>query len=688
MSKESPYEWYNGRLGIKINFLFFDQKKKCHPESLRLICYRSLAYRLDSISCREIQIRKPFINHPALVAFDSLKPEWQELIVQTFGTAPESNRKAWISQFYEWDAEAWHFYSVVYREGKERRQLESEKQFEYTYNASLLNAVIRLYEDRHKYRSYLGKSKYTPDIWTTISDNVNEFNDVPHTLPVSPDGLRKKVANYKVNKYESLIDGRRGNQNARIVSDEIENLLNNMFAGQSSKPTYTDVARTYDSFLDGYTDVINKSTGEIYDPSNFRKISQSTIRNYLSKWENKIATWQIRGGDRQRNMGLFKPHHEMELPTFAGSLLSIDDRQPPFEYEKGKRMWFYLGLDVASGCLTAFVYGKSKEGIILDFYRQLVRNYTEWGLNLPYELECESSLNSSFKSTFLREGAMFQKVRIEANNARGKYIERINGKLRYEVEKHETGWIARHKAKSESNQLGTQQVPVIPYDQLVEARLKNIEDWNNMPSHANKEMSRFEYFIEMQSPNLVSTNWTAILPHIGYEEKSTCNTGYVILQGRKRMIADNGNILFGEALIAKMKRIEGSTLQIFWLDSNDGSVLKAIAYLNGEYACELMPIPRYNRAQAEQTEADLNAREIQSKYVATVEAFAKLKKQNIDKVVIIGQQPKTLNRKFQIPGLNRFEARTTPTEVIDHGDENDFPINITRPSAQNWRDKF
>src|SRR5690606_10337806 len=121
--------------------------------------------------------------------------------------------------------------------------------------------------------------------------------------------------------------------------------FNDLFAGQDTKPTMTTVARQYESFLSGYLDVINTETGELYDRNAFKKVSRSTIMAYLSDWENTIATHQVRGGDRQRNMQLFKPHHVMELPTFAGSLLSIDDRQPPFEYEPGKRLWFYIGMD-------------------------------------------------------------------------------------------------------------------------------------------------------------------------------------------------------------------------------------------------------------------------------------------------------------------------------------------------------
>ncbi len=120
---------------------------------------------------------------------------------------------------------------------------------------------------------------------------------------------------------------------------------------------------------------------------------------------------------------MYEPFHKLKQPEFAGSIISVDDRQPPFEYAAGKRMWFYCGADLGSKAFTCWVYGTSKEGIILEFYPQMVRNYTKWGLQLPYELECESSLNANYKTSLLQPGAMFQQVRIEANNARGKGIE-------------------------------------------------------------------------------------------------------------------------------------------------------------------------------------------------------------------------------------------------------------------------
>lgn len=383
------------------------------------------------------------------------------------------------------------------------------------------------------------------------------------------------------------------------------------------------------------------------------------------------------------------------MPTKAGSLLSIDDRQPPFWYDKGKRLWFYIGIDVASRCMTAFVYGKTKEGIILEFYRQLVRNYHQWGLKLPFELECESSLNSSFLNTFLREGYMFQKVRVEANNAKGKYIERLFGMLRNNKEKYAEGWIARPFAKSEANQAGKGATKIIPYNELVQARLADIEDWNNEPHDEHPEVSRWEYFLNNQLESLPETNYRAILPHIGYSVKTSCKQGYISLNRQKMAIAEDSTILTGEPLIEKMKQIEGKEIEVYWLDSNEGELIKAIAYCGGRYICEVQPMPKFQRARAEQTEADMVAKALQDAYTMTIVRFVQHHSKQIAEVGIINRAP-ARQRAFVIPSLKRYEAtNTSEVEILtdyDSLDEDDKQI-LYNPSTgteytQSWRNKY
>jgi len=332
------------------------------------------------------------------------------------------------------------------------------------------------------------------------------------------------------------------------------------------------------------------------------------------------------------------------------------------------------------------VYGKTKEGIITEFYRQMVRNYTEWGVNLPDGLEAESALNSSFKDTFLQEGYMFQNVRIEANNARGKKIERYFGSLRYGSEKKREGWLARPHARKESNQTGSTPVPQIPYETIVEGALQDIYDWNNQPHSQDPTRTRWEYFMQMQHPELKPTNWAAILPHLGYHQKSSCHTGYIKLQGRARAIAQDGAICLGESLITVMRAIEGKEVDVYWLDDNAGNVLKALAFYEGRYICEVQEMPRYAKAAIARAPGWEQIRELQSSYVASVEGFIRNQEKSLRKINVYEQPKPAPANGFYIPGMaqKRFVPADDAVEVIETSDYGRIPSAPPR----SWQDAF
>lgn len=676
-----PFLWTHNKVAVELEELvpkFWSSLKVLQVELHR--------YKKKPFGIKRLQIGGN--GRKMLIDFDTLKDEIQEAL----GDPRKVDNP--LQLFFEFDADAVEYYSKFKRNGV---TLSSEEQERYIINASVMKAVIKLEQSRITERMKL-KNSSMAGIWETLVNDMVHFQnylkvtyDTEHTLPTSR-RFKEVLKACKEDLYYPLIKDPNGTgkQNARRVFDKEEQLLNALFENQAHKPTPTEVARTYEAFLNGYAEVYNQDTGELYNPKDFKKLSMGTIVTYINKWQNKLATYKSRSGNRQEYMGQFKPAHDMDLPTEASSLISIDDRQPPFWYEKGKRMWFYLGLDVASQAFTTVVYGKSKDGLIVDFYRQMVRNYVGWGLNLPFELECESSLNSSFKNTLLRNGAMFQNVRIEANNARGKYIERMFGKVRYEVEKESLGWIARPTAKMESRQAGSGEKVIIPYDELAMERLRDIENWNNMAHPSDPTISRFDYFVNNQSKKLKPVNWHGILPYIGHRTETSCNVAKVLLQGRKRAIAEDGKILTGKSLIEKMKMVEGKDLVVYWLDDNEGNVMKAFAYIDDRYVCEIMEMPRYNRATAEQTDADKEAYALQSAYTATIEAFAKEQLNKIENVGVIDRTPKTINRNFSFSNLKRFEVKELKeVEVFEDDQEEEFNY---QPQAQSnikgWRASF
>lgn len=546
-------------------------------------------------------------------------------------------------------------------------------------NASMLHALIRLKEARE--REIIGKGYKPKKIFQTLCDDAVSFNTVllakwkvQHSLPENYRILEQKFKKFVEFGYQSLIHKGIGLKNALKVTDETLELLANLFADDKTKPSFAKVKAQYSAFLDGYIEVVNNKTAVFYDPKDFKQLSKATIYNYLNAWESKIGTYTKRSGDRQVLMGQNKPYHSLDKPKYSGSLISVDDRQPPFYYAPLTRMWFYLGQDVASRAIVTYVYGKSKEGIIVEFYRQMVRNHAEWGLSLPAELESESSLNSTFKDGLLKEGNMFPYVRIEANNARGKFIEPgFNRQIRYDIEKEAEGWIARPKAQDESNQASSIKIPIIPFDKLVDARLQDIKTWNDTEHPEWKGHSRWDYFLAHQNPNLKPINWRGILPFIGYKTETSCKAGIIALNNAEFLLGENGEMCFGDELISKMKEVEGlgaNSIDIYWLDNNDGKVLRALIYIGDRYICEAVAKPRYNKARIEQTDEDVKARELMSKYVASIEQFQRQQTRKLQPVTIIGNTHQTINSNFplthrRVPEFNENETVEVLEEVFN-----------------------
>lgn len=597
-----------------------------------------------------------------------------------------------MEPFYKTDSAAVDFYSTHKPSGK---YIKAEIQEGLVTNASVLGALGRLKIAREQER--LSKGGSLRGLWDTLAADCTSFNkilkqkwSVEHALPSNEQRLRDRFNTFSKDGYESLVSKNYGNESAKKVTDDLVELLNNMFCER--KPSFEEVARQYDAFLDGYFEVINEVTGEKYDPKSFKKISKSSIYNYLAQWGNAIGTHKKRSGDRQVYLGKYIPPASMDLPKYSGSILSIDDRQPAFKLPNGDRVWFYNGCDIASGAIICWVYGTDKKQITTEFYRQLVRQCHEYGVNIPAELEAESNQNSSFVETFLAEGQMFEYVRIEANNARGKYIENVNRQIKYQLEKENKNWCARPFARDEANQAGPKEAKTMYYDAIARIGLQALQDWNNMPHASNKEISKFDYFLANQHPNIKPTNYKAIIPQLGFKTETSCGAGIIQLNKTEFLLGDNGQIYTGSKLIDLMNDVEGRDLDIYWLDANDGSVLKAYVYLRGgdQMICEAIQAPRFVRARLEQTDKDREAIELQSKYRATVEGYANRMFKSIDKITTIDHRKKTVNNNFQISELKPRPSSNIPnyedaTEMPELEEDEFETVTTNRTSL---RDRF
>lgn len=625
-------------------------------------CYRSLKRRIDLDDKKgygiEVIQKGLGQNNRLLINYDTLPGRCKQQIPDP--RIPDHI----LESFYKTDMKAVRYYNdYQYPDGS---YLLPETIEELVINASVLTALVQLESARKTER--LTKGGSIRGVVTTLYSDAHSFNawllknkNAEHTLNTSIKRFKQQYSDFKNQSYYGIIRDPEGKskRNALKRTDKTNQLLRNLFAGRKHKPSLTEVAGEYEAFLAGYIEIINKETGELYDPKDYNAISTRTITAFLSTWDSKIGTDAKRSGsNRQPLINKYLPSHKFEMPTLAGSMISIDDRQPPFHYDQnGSRMWWYLGFDLASQAIVAWAYGKSKKELILNFYKNMVDNHNKWNCRLPAEVECESSLNSSYTDSFLQDGAMFEHVTMFRNNARSKRVERFFRELRYspEFEKSRAGWIGRPFAKDEANQEGPNQKVIIPYDVLVKQCLQDIAIWNNTPKKGLK-ISRFDYYLQNQNPNLASTNYKSFIKELGTSRRTSCKAGIVTLNSQSWLLGDKGSIYTGEKLINLLKQVERKNIQVYFLDSKK-SVIKAFVYdINDDrYICELLPQPVYNKAKIEKTEADLKDAALMSAYTNTVAIYQRNQKNTIDDVQVINNQVTTVSNSFKIDEIDTFE---------------------------------
>ncbi|EMY3554055.1 hypothetical protein ABF190_002457, partial [Flavobacterium psychrophilum] len=231
-----------------------------------------------------------------LIDFDSLTATIQDAL----GDPRKAEHP--MQPYFEWDSEAPVFYSEFKRAGA---RLKPEEQERYIINASVMKAVLKLEQARIAER--INKRKSCAGVIESLRYDVESFQNhlkvkhqVEHTLPVST-RFKDILKDFKTNGHIAIIKDPNGTgkQNARIVTDKYEMLFNGLFKNQTHKPTPTEVARNFEAFLNGYAEVYSQDTGELFNPKDFKKLSQATIINYINKWENKLVTHKARSGDRQ-----------------------------------------------------------------------------------------------------------------------------------------------------------------------------------------------------------------------------------------------------------------------------------------------------------------------------------------------------------------------------------------------------
>ncbi|TYB69403.1 MULTISPECIES: hypothetical protein, partial [Bizionia] len=401
MKDESPFIHYKTKLCVKVRFLTSDRKP--HPNSLQLISYRAFKKRMDNPDNTEKQMRNGSWGGGALVLYSSLSRDYKDALTTEFGNPKEEIQKSWFADHYISDREAFDFY-VGHRYGmSNEKKLDLEKVEEYTYNASVLNTVVQMKNNRKEYARALGYTKL--DIWQSLSNDVNAFREVAHTLPPSKDGLRRKATAYakamensKKSAYKALISGKLQNSNAKKVTEKEQMAL-------------------LDELISKHTNLDNELISTIYNTvaerMDWKTITAMTVSNRKNK--KKVVSHAGRNGSKSLKNNVlmqakrFRPKTPMTYWTLDGwdaELLY----QNTSTNDKGHRVTSYHNrltvvviLDTFNNYPIGFAIGTHETPALI---KQALQNAMQHSRELfgeyymPFEMQMDNYAFKTLKSTY------------------------------------------------------------------------------------------------------------------------------------------------------------------------------------------------------------------------------------------------------------------------------------------------
>lgn len=249
-------EYYNNILCISKPEL-----TDCNPPILTSAAYDQYVYRHPYV-----RVRRGSPAGPALLNWDLVRADIRRKYISVHGDPRSIGPRYSLKNLVEPDYKAIAFFATY--EIADNINLKPEKQQEYSTNASVLNALNTVVNDKKALRKALGnKTKLS---WSDLAEAVSELKDsLKHTLPENPIRLKQRLAMYKGNGYASLISGKFLNRNASLVVDP------------QQEATMRQLLRKHNNFDN---EQISSIYNTIAESLGWDKVSGPTVGNYRERW--------------------------------------------------------------------------------------------------------------------------------------------------------------------------------------------------------------------------------------------------------------------------------------------------------------------------------------------------------------------------------------------------------------------
>lgn len=635
------FTYYNGKLAVSSKWLYNN-----------VMTVYSYNHHVKEGNLKVLK-RGGGLNNPTLIEYESIRPEKYKLLIRdVLGMDPYRyvKRQAFQNSIIP-DPQAREFFA---RELKTDRNA-AKKLPVLVANAEILNAAIRLYNNRRAYRRKLGGS--TNDIWATISKEVNAVDKkaYPHNLPGSKDALRKKAKQYQKFSYSVLMHGNRGNQHRLKRNEKIDYLIINLYV-QHNKPYAEWVWQMYNSFLAGSLGIVDKATGELFDhtDADYKPISSATVWNIVRAPQYEALIAKLRDGDYEYTQK-FRPHHHRTKPVYSLSKISLDDRDIMHtKLEDGTAVKAYYSYDIMSNAIIGRAYNRKKtEDLFVDTIKDMFLFLKRNHIGMPLEAEVENHLVRGFENTLM---TIFPFVRwTNPTNSQEKWAEVGIRLKKYGPEKRNNIGVGRHYLKG-ANKVTTQKIfdeennnykqRKGTWQELIENDKAEIDEFNNSLHPDQKRFpgkTRMEVFMENINPDLPDLSEYLFARYVGVPVVTSIRrNSYIKAINTEFMIKDF-------AILSKLAP-NNTNVTAYYIPDETGTVEKLYLFQNGKYIGDAVEIPRYNTAKAEWKDADAENYTKQASYLAKFDKQIKDKKAKTAKVAVIPNEPEIYETEPEIIG--------------------------------------
>ncbi len=602
-------EYHNDILGIEVKWLAGDKKLK----KGKLMAYDKFDKLRRTGKLR--QLRTSCRGRSALVDYDSMPLELKNQIQDKLGYDPyEVEKYHYFKKYIKEDIQARNFYLRYITEGG--NYLKPNYQRDYYNNAVMLNAVIAYLDDVKSRRRSMGGRKIA--VWENMSRLVNHFRgEMNHTLRKTPKSLQNQVRQFRKEGYASLISGKFGNQNTRKRNSSLDELIISLYVMEGTKLYADEVWKLYTRFITGDLDVYVKQgerAGELLNPDDYYDngepmiVSVATVRNILAQYRDLV--------DNKRNEWMYynnlhRPAHQRHLPDYSLSKISLDDRDLPPLLNNGGHVKAYFVWDVGSGAILGVSFSvEKKQPLFIAAVQDAFRNAHAWGLAMPFEVEVEKHIVSSFKEEL---ETMFPFVRW-GMSAQEKRAEHFNRSFKYKYERHEfpTG---RFYAKQETHRPNLRKEwddegmhtvqKRYTFKQIVALYHKLIYKYNH--DKGKDGMSRIDKLKKNQHPDAKQLSLPVISRSFGHHQKTS-------LRRNQSVRVQYEDYWLPSPYVAD-KIDKRKDVDAYYLPDAEGKISEVYIYQNDIYICCCKQVVRYNEARAEWTDKDREAYQAQAKYV-------------------------------------------------------------------------